>query len=108
MKTTQRLDTPRYVKKCVSGVLKNVDSLSKVISLQCSWIKRLYNNSPYPRMVIPSYLIDIYLRKNFKLHSNPGIPANKIKRFPTYYKQIFKRYSENPSSFLSLPLVVAS
>ena len=30
--------------KYENGGLKNVDILSKVISLQCSWIKRLYDN----------------------------------------------------------------
>ena len=46
--------------------------------------------------------------KNFKFHSNLCIPANKIKRFPIYYKQIFKRWSENLSSSPSLPLAIAS
>ena len=45
--------------------------------------------------IIPSYLINTYLEKSFKFHSNLDIPANKTKRFPIYYKQIFKRCSEN-------------
>ena len=83
-----------------------MDILSKVISLQCSWIKRLYDNSSHPWKIIISYLIDTYIRKNFKFHLNLGIPANKIKRFPTYYKQILKRRSENLSP--SLPSAIAS
>ena len=90
------------------GVLKNVDILSKVISLQRSWIKRLYDNSSHPWKIIPSYLIDTYLGKNFKFHSNRCIPANKIKRFSIYYKQIFKGWSENLSSSPSLPSAIAS
>ena len=35
-----------------------------------------------------SYLINAYVRK--KLHSNLCIPANKMKRFPIDYKQIFR------------------
>ena len=85
-----------------------MDTLSKVITLQCSWIKRLHDNSSHPWKIIPSYLINTYLRKHFKFHSNLGIPANKIKRFPVHYKQIFKRCSENLSSFPSLPSVIAS
>ena len=85
-----------------------MDILSKVISLQCSWIRRLYNNSSHSLMIIPSYLIDIYFRKDFKFHSNLFIPANKIKRFLIYYKQILKRWSEKLSSSPSLPSAIAS
>ena len=83
--------------------------LSKVISLQCSWIKRLCDNSSYPWKIIPFYLIDTYLGKNFwQFHSNLGIPANEIKRFPIYYKQMLNRWSENLSSSPSLPPAIAS
>ena len=77
-----------------------MDILSKVISLQCSWIKRLYDNSSHHSKVIP-HLIDTYLGKNFKFHPNFGTPANKTKRIPIYYKQIFKRRSENYLHFLT-------
>ena len=43
--------------KYENGGLKNVDILSKVNSLQCSWIKRLYDNSSHPLKIIPSYLL---------------------------------------------------
>ena len=94
--------------KYENGGLKDEDILSKVISLQCSWIKQLCNNSSHPWNIILSYLIDTYLRKKFKFHSNLGIPANKINCFPKYHKQIFKRWRENLSSFPSLPLVIVS
>ena len=93
--------------KYENGGLKNVDILSKVISLQCSWVKRLYNSS-HSWKIILSHLINTYLGKNFKFHSNLCIPANKIKRFPIYYKQIFKRWIENLSSSPSLPSAIAS
>ena len=70
--------------KYENGGLKNVNISSYVISLQCSWIKRLYDNSSHPWKIIPSDLIDTYLGKNFKFLSNLCIPANKIKRFPIY------------------------
>ena len=43
-----------------------------------------------------------------KFHSNLGIAANKIKRFPLHHKQIFKRWSEDLSSFPNLPSAIAS
>ena len=81
----------------------NVDILSKVISLQCSYIKRQYDNSSHPWKMLPCYLIDTYLGKNVKFRSIICIPANKIKRFPIHCKQIFQRWSENLSSFTNLP-----
>ena len=94
--------------KYENGGLKNVDIFSKVISLQFASIKRLYNNSSHPWKIIPFCLIDTYLEKNFKFHSNIGIPVNKIKRLPIYYTQIFKRCSENLPSFPNLPSTIAS
>ena len=46
--------------------------------------------------------------KKFNFHSNLGVPANKIKRFSTYYKRIFKRSSVNLSSFTNLSSASAS
>ena len=85
-----------------------MDILSEVISLQWTWIKRLYDNSSHPWKIIPLYLVDTYLSNSLKFHSNLGIPANKMKRFLIYSKQILKRWSENLSSSPSLPLTIAS
>ena len=45
------------------GGLKNVDIFSKVVSLQCSWIKRLFDNNFHQWKLIPLYLIRQYLGK---------------------------------------------
>ena len=52
------------------GGLKNVDIFSKVVSLQSSWIKKLFDNNFHQWKLIPLYLIRQYLGKNFKFHSN--------------------------------------
>ena len=49
--------------KYENGGLKNVDILCKVINLQCSWVKRLYDNSSHPWKIMPSHLINTYLGK---------------------------------------------
>ena len=103
-----RIKHSTFCNKYKNGGLKNVDIFSKVISLQFASIKRLYNNSSHPWKIIPFCLIDTYLEKNFKFHSNIGIPANKIKSLPIYYTQIFKRCSENLPSFPNLPSAIAS
>ena len=40
-----------------NGGLKNVDIMYKVVSLQCSWIKRLYDNNSHNWKVIPLLMI---------------------------------------------------
>ena len=50
--------------------LKNVDIFSKVVSLQCFWMKRLFDNNFHQWKLIPVYLIRQYLGKKFKFHSN--------------------------------------
>ena len=70
------------------GGLKNVDIFSKVISLQCSWIKRLFNNSFHQWKLIPLYLFRKYLGKNFKFHSNLEV----IQFYASFLNSI-KRYS---------------
>ena len=52
------------------GGLKNVDIFSKVVSLQCSCIKRLFDNNFHQWKLIPLYLICQYSGKNFKFYSN--------------------------------------
>ena len=47
------------------GGLKKVDIFSKVVSLQCSWVKRLFDNNFHQWKLIPIYLICQYLRKKF-------------------------------------------
>ena len=49
-----------------NGGLKNVDVFSKIVSLQCSWKKNLFDNNVHRWKVIPLYLIHWYLGRNFK------------------------------------------
>ena len=52
------------------GGLKNVDIVSKVVNLQCSWMKRLFDNIFHQWKLSPLYLIRQYLVKNFIFHSD--------------------------------------
>ena len=51
------------------GGLKNIDILNKIISLQCSWIRRLYDNSFHEWKLIPLFLIKKSFGSSFKFHS---------------------------------------
>ena len=48
------------------GRLKNVDIFSKIVRLQCSWIKRLFDNNLHQWKLIPFYLIRQYFGKKIK------------------------------------------
>ena len=71
------------------GGLKNVDIFSKVVSLQCSWIKRLFDNNFHQWKLIPLYLIRQYLGKKIKFHSNLEVSHSILCKFPKFYKEIF-------------------
>ena len=47
------------------GGLKNVDVRSKIISLQCSWVKKLYEGDHHDWKIIPLYFINTYFGKKF-------------------------------------------
>ena len=69
------------------GGLKNVDIFSKVVSLQCSWTKRLFDNDFCQWKLIPLYLIRQYLGKKIKFHSNLEVSLNSS------FLNSIKRYS---------------
>ena len=89
------------------GSLKNIDILNKIISLQCSRIRRLYDNLFHEWKLIPLFLIKKSFRSSFEFHSNLFFKRNKIKFFPSFYKEIFlywnkylTRKTEIPSCIL--------
>ena len=53
-----------------AGGLKNVDILSKIIALQCFWIRRLYDNSFPEWKLTPLYLIKKSFDTHLVLHLN--------------------------------------
>ena len=53
-----------------AGGLKIVDIPSKIIALQCSWIRRLNDNSFYEWKLIPLYLIEKSFGILFKFYCN--------------------------------------
>ena len=75
-----------------NGGLKNVDVFSKIVSLQCSWIKRLFDNNFHQWKVIPLYLIRRYLGRNFEFHSNLEVSHSILCKFPIFYKEVIIRW----------------
>ena len=68
------------------GGLKNIDILNKIISLQCSWIRRLYDNSFHEWKLIPLFLIKKFFNFNFNLFRK----LNKLKVFKLQRSNIIK------------------
>ena len=67
------------------GGLKNVDIFFKITSLQCSWVKRLNDDSFHARKV---FLIKNHLGKNFVFHSNLSVKQNVVKKLRKFYQEI--------------------
>ena len=88
--------------------LKNVDIEYKIISLQCSWIKRLFDNTTHSWKIIPHYLINVVLGNNFVFHSNLSINEIKLKKFPNYYRQLLSKWMKHFSCHPILPSMIAS
>ena len=82
-----------------NGGLKSVDIFSKIVSLECSLISRLYDENFHPWKIISLYLIEMHFGKNFKFHPNLDLRNFSLKISPKYYQEIISRWSK----FLSLP-----
>ena len=41
--------------------------------MQCSWVKRLFEDDFHDWKILPLFLIDKHLGKNFKFHNNLDI-----------------------------------
>ena len=67
----------------VEGLI-NIDISNKIKSVQCSWIRRLYDNSFHKWKLIPLYLIRKSFGSSFKFHSNLFLKEWKSSFFYLY------------------------
>ena len=79
------------------GGQKNVYIFSNIVNLQCSWIKRLFDNNFHQWKLILLCLICQYLGKKIKFHSNLEMSHSILFKFPKLYKEIFIRWSKHLS-----------
>ena len=82
------------------GGLTNVDIKSKIISLQCSWVKKLYDESFHEWKVISLTLIKNTFGECFIFHSNLDFNVS-LNSFPEFCINIFHSW-KSTFSFLSL------
>ena len=91
-----------------AGGLKDVDIPSKIIALQCSWIRRFYNNSFHEWKLIPLDLIKTSFGRSFKFHSNLLFKSNKTKFFPSFYREIILYWKKHVAMMTEIPSCILS
>ena len=91
-----------------NGGLKNVDIMYIVVSLQFSWIKRLYDNNSHNWEVIPLHMTTQKLGKNLLFYSNLDVNPKQIYHFPQYYQKILRKWSSNLSVSPNIPSTITS
>ena len=77
-----------------AGGLKNVDTRSNFVNLQCSWVKKLYDDCFREWKIIPLHLLNKCFGPSFKFHSNLHFESKLLKHFPSFYKQILMNWKK--------------
>ena len=80
----------------------------KIISLQYSWIKKLYGNTTPSWRVIPLHLMKMNVGLNFKFRLNLDGSVQKLNKFPTYYKITLQNWCLHLTSSPALSSAIAS
>ena len=91
-----------------NGGLKHIDISSKIISLQCSWLRKLCDENFHEWKIIPSHLISKYFGKSFKFHSCLSFDRKLLIKFPKFYKNVFFQWSNSFFASSELPSCILS
>ena len=75
--------------------LKHVNMSSKIISLQCSWFQKFYDENFHERKIILSHLMNKYFWKPYKFHSWLSFDCKLLIKFPGFYKTILFQWSSS-------------
>ena len=86
--------------------MNNVHLKNKITSIQCSWVKRLFEDDFHNWKVTPLFLIDKHLGKNFKFHDNIDISNDILSKFPSFYQDIFIKWISDFTSKPTLPSMI--
>ena len=84
-----------------AGSLKNVDIYLKFISLQCSLVKKLYDDCFHEWKIISLHLLSKYFGPSFKFHSNLHFESKLLKDFPPFCKQMLMNWKKY---FIAAPI----
>ena len=75
-----------------NGGSEIVDISSKISSLQCSWVKKLYDQNSHDRKLIPLHFINNAFAENFIFHSSLSFKTSVLNQFPTFYANILQSW----------------
>ena len=90
------------------GGLKNVDIKVKITSLQCFWVRKLFNDNHRDWKIIALFLINKYFGKSFHFHPNLSLNLSLADSFPEFYKQILINWSTYFVSNSEVPSCIQS
>ena len=90
-----------------TGGLTNVDINTKIGSLQCSWIKRLYYDGFHEWKLIPLHLINTTITSAFKFHPSLALSL-QLNEFRKFYQNIFQFWSTCFRSISTDPPIILS
>ena len=74
--------------------------------MQCSCVKRSFENNFHDWKVIPLFLIGKLLGKSFNVHNNIDISNDILSKFPSFYQDIFIKWINNFASKPTLPFMI--
>ena len=72
-------------------------------SIQCSWIRRLYNNYFHEWKLKPLHLITMPFGSKFKFHSNIFLRKTSLKKLLSFYGDVTVNWKTNFSSSPETP-----
>ena len=91
-----------------AGGLRNVNIPNKVLALQCSWIRRLYDNSFPEWKLISLHLIEKSFGTSFKFPSYFIFKSNKTKFSPSFYRKIILNWNKHLSMIVEISSCILS
>ena len=106
--STPKIEHETTCKDYKDAGLKNVNISCKIVSLQCSWIRRLYDDYFHEWKLIPLHLITMLIGSKFKFHSNIFLKKHHLKKLLPFYKDIFFNWKTHFSSVPETPACLLS
>ena len=88
------------------GGIKNVDLGNKITSMQCSRVKRLFQDDFHNWKVIPLFLIGKNLGKSFKNHHNIDINNDALSKFTSFFLDVFIKWINDYTAKPTLPFMI--
>ena len=107
-KKREKLNIVTLYNGCENGGIKNVDLRNKILSMQCSWVRRLLGDDIHDWKVIALFLIGKPLGKNFKFHNDIDTNNDILSNFLSFHQDNFIKWIYNNASKPNVPSMILS